>query len=184
MTSFKDSWQHRELLDISKAHLDAIDRNRMTSDGVIIGNDNYANLKVSTVFAAIAMEAAINDFLQIHCLFVDKPYLQEFFVSVTDRFLFARVDERLAVVRRCLDGKFPDALISDARRLFQIRNRVVHQSGEFIDRDKENGLKSLTNRPLDADSLRHMLRHHEIADEFLGSFWLPGTRELESKQTT
>ena len=37
----------------------------------------------------------------------------------------------------------------------------------------------MKNSPLSNDDMQHMLRHHEIASDFLSRFWLPGSRELE-----
>ena len=76
MTSFADSWEFQELLSISKQHRDAVDSSRVHPDAVV-GIDNWNTLRVSTVFAAISIEAAFNDFILTHCLFVETPYLQE-----------------------------------------------------------------------------------------------------------
>ena len=75
MTSFADSWEHRELLRIAKEHLDSLDRSRVRPDA-IIGFDNLAKLKVTTVFAATAVEAALNDFVLIHDFLLKQPRLQ------------------------------------------------------------------------------------------------------------
>ncbi len=86
MSSFAQSYQHQCLLEISRRHREAIDPNRVY-DGKVIGQDNWDNLAVSTVFAGIAIEAALNDFVLSHCLFVEAPYLQEVFGEVMEQFL-------------------------------------------------------------------------------------------------
>lgn len=96
-STFAASWQIQELLQISKSHLDAVNRSRMR-DGVVIGNDNFANLMVSTVFAAVAIETAFNEFIQVHCLFIDIPYLQTFYAEFTERYLWARTDDKIKLV--------------------------------------------------------------------------------------
>lgn len=168
----------QELLQISKSHLDAVDRSRM-HDGVVVGNDNFANLMVSTVFAAVAIETAFNEFIQIHCLFINVPYLQSFYANLTERYLWARTDDKINLVQECWPTPFPDGLIKEVRELFRIRNRVTHQTGRLKPvEDRSHGIESLTNKPLDANAMRHMLRHYEIAHDFLSHFGLPGNAEL------
>lgn len=168
----------QELLQISKSHLDAVDRSRM-HDGIVVGNDNFANLMVSTVFAAVAIETAFNQFIQVHCLFVDLPYLQTFYANLTERYLWARIDEKINLVQGCWPTPFPDGLIREVRELFRVRNRVTHQTGRLMPvEDRSHGIESLTNKPLDADEMRHMLQHYEIALVFLSHFGLPGNAAL------
>ena len=175
--SFADYVDIRELLDISKAHLDALDRSRIY-DGKIIGVDNVQNLKVATVFAGIAIEAALNDFLHVHSLFSEFPYLQSFFAEVTQRFLRGSVQHKINLLLKCWPQPFDHDLVKDVRRVFEIRNRVVHKTGKLLFSDDAHGVKSLSNDPLSADDMQHMLRHHVVAERFLSGFWLPGTREL------
>ena len=183
MPSFADSWEFQELLNISKQHRDAVDPSRVRPDAVI-GTDNWNTLRVSTVFAAISIEAGFNDFILSHCLFVETPYLQEFFGTVTDRFLMASVHDKLKLVVEHWPVGFPDELLRDVRKLFEIRNRVTHQKGRFQSGDETADNRSvLRNDPLSNDEMQHMLRHHEIAHDFLSRFWLPGTRELEQGTT-
>ena|SRR3972149_534445 len=177
--NFAEHFEIRELLDISKAHLDALDRSRM-SDGVVIGNDNFANLKVATIFSGIAIEAALNDFIQIHCLFIHEPYMQSFFAEVTTHYLWAGMDRKIKLLRKCWHISFPDELINDVMKLIGIRNRIVHQTGRFKpDQNRSHGISALSNYPLTADKMRHMLRHYDIAKDFLSLFWLPGDIELQ-----
>ncbi len=98
-------------------------------DGVVVGNDNFANLLVSTVFAAVAIETAFNEFIQVHCLFIDVPYLQSFYANLTERYLWARTDDKINLVQECWPTPFPDGLITEVRELFRVRNRVTHQTG-------------------------------------------------------
>lgn len=178
MPSFVDSWDYQELLAISKDHLDSMDAARVRPDA-IIGTDNYAKLKVSTVFAAIAIEAALNNFVLIHCLFVDEPYLQEVFGTVTKNFLRSSVHEKIKLLRRNWPDEFPDDLIKDVKELFRIRNRVTHESDEFISAARsDDGKAMIQNRPLTNDEMQHMRRHHDIAYDLLSRFWFPGNREL------
>jgi hypothetical protein len=75
--------------------------------------------------------------------------------------------------------EFPPELIGDVRKLIEIRNRITHQSGRFTpSKDSEDGRSTIRNKPLSATDMQHMLRHSQIAREFLEQFWLPGTREL------
>jgi hypothetical protein len=41
----------------------------------------------------------------------------------------------------------------------------------------------MSNWELTADKMCHMLRHYEIARDFLGRFGLPGNRELQQGWT-
>lgn len=177
--SFYESWQHRALLDISKSHLDAIDRSRIDDEGVIVGLGNLANLQVSTVFAAIAIEASINDCLMGHCLMIENPYLSTFFSTVLKRYLMGRIHDKISLIHRCWSESLNAETVKEAKKLFTIRNRIVHQSGEFIHHDAEFGLKGLSGAGLTGDELRHMLDHHEIAKDFLDSFWMPGAKQLQ-----
>ncbi len=64
--------------------------------------------------------------------------------------------------------------------MIRIRNRIAHQTGEFhTANETTDGGSRMKNRPLTADEMRHMLRHYEIARDFLSRFWLPGNRELQ-----
>ena len=67
-------------LGISKDHLDALDPARVRADA-IIGNDNYAKLQVSTVFAAISIESALNNFILMHCLFIENRTCKKCFAQ-------------------------------------------------------------------------------------------------------
>ena len=179
MTSFVDSWEYQALLNISKQHLDALDRTRVRED-TIIGIDNYNTLMVSTVFAAISIEAALNNYILIHCLFLDKPYLQEVFGDITENYLRVPIHKKINLVRDHWPDGFPAKLLQDVREMFRIRNHITHQSGELLTaNDADDGNAKMRNRPLTDDDMRHMLRHHDIAYDFLSCFWLPGTRELE-----
>jgi hypothetical protein len=170
MTSFANSWEHQELLKIAKEHLDSLDRSRIRSDAVI-GFDNVAKLKVSTVFAAIAVEAALNDFVLIHDSLLRQPHLQ--------RGLRAFVHKKIEWVCDHWPDKFPDMLLQDVHKLFKIRNRIVHQTKEYLTaNDTTNEKAVVRNRPLTNDDMQHMLRHYDIACDFLSRFWLPGSREL------
>ena len=181
MTSFADSWEYQELLAISKDHLDSLDPARVRQD-VIIGTDNYAKLKVSTVFAAISIEAALNNFILMHCLFIDTPYLQEVFGTITEKFRRSSIHEKIALLRKNWPDEIPDALIEDVKELFRIRNRVTHESGEFITANRsEDGSAVVKNRPLTNKEMQHMRRHHDIAHDFLSRFWFPGNRELNHR---
>jgi hypothetical protein len=177
MPNFADHFEIRELLNISKAQLDALDRSRIR-DGKIIGGDNAQKLKVATVFAGIAIEASLNDFLQVHCLFAESPYLQSFFGELTHRCLRGSVQGKIDLLLRFWPQPFDPDLVKDVRRIFQIRNRVVHRTGKLLFSDDGHGVKSLSNDPLSDDDMQHMLSHHNIAERFLSNFWLPGQREL------
>jgi hypothetical protein len=178
MTSFSESYEHQELLQISKQHLDSLDNSRI-SDDAVIGTDNVAKLKVATVFAAIAIEAALNDFILGHCLLVGGSYLQQVFGELARRFARGSVFHKVSLLSEHWSDPFPQPLVADVRRLFEIRNKVIHQSGEFSPRGDATGDRAvLTNRPLTNAELEHMRRHHDIALDFLSRFWLPGAREL------
>jgi hypothetical protein len=142
--SFANDWQIRELLDISKSQLDAIDRSRLP-DGRVIGLDNFAKLKISMVFAALAIESALNHFIQIHSLLPREPYLQTFIAEVSNRFLWARTDQKLSLLKKCWSSPFPENMISDVTRLIEIRNKVVHEKGriEFVDA-RSHGVRALS----------------------------------------
>jgi hypothetical protein len=179
MMSFADSPEHQELLNISKQHLDALDRSRVRADA-IIGVDNASKLKVATVFAATAIEAALNDYILSHCLPLGRPYLQDIFGDITKRYLFGPVREKIQLLRDHWPDQFPSALLNDVRKLFEIRNRIMHRTGEFLSRDDAHGGNAvMKNRPLTNDDMQHMLRHYDIAHDFLSRFWFPGSRELE-----
>ena len=178
MTTFAQSPQYQELLAISKAHLDALDLTRVRDDAVI-GQDNYANLKVSTVFAAISIEAALNSFILVHCLHIPGPYLQNVFGRITRNFVRSSIHDKIDLLRNTWPDTFPAALISDVKELFRIRNRVTHESDEFVLGNQAESRNSLvTNRPFTNPEMQHMRRHHAIAEAFLGNFWYPGDREL------
>jgi hypothetical protein len=74
MSSFAQTYQHQCMLEISRRHREAVDSTRV-SDGKVIGEDNWGNLAVTTVFAAVAVEAALNGYVLSHCLFLESPYL-------------------------------------------------------------------------------------------------------------
>lgn len=179
MTSFVDDFQYRELLAISKEHLDSLDLSRVRPDAVI-GVDNYAKLKVSTVFAAISIEAAVNNFILMHCLFLQQPYLQEVFGTIATKFLRSSIHDKIKVLRQNWPDEFPDDLIHDVRELFRIRNQVTHLSDEFVTKARSSdGKTCVRNRPPTNVDMQHMRRHYEIAYDFLSRFWFPGDRELQ-----
>ena len=181
MTSFVDSYEYKSLLDIAKEHRDAIDDSRITSEGVI-GVSNSNRLRISTVFSAISIEAALNDYTLIHCNFLQSPYLEGIFGDITTDFLRGSVQKKIELVRNHWPDEIPTDLIKDVKELIRIRNRIAHQSGQFIPSFKsESGGAMMTNRPLTGDDMLHMLRHHDIAHDFLSRFWLPGNRELSSR---
>lgn len=178
MSSFAENYQHQCLLEISRRHREAVDPTRIY-DGKVIGRANWDNLAVSTVFAAIAIEAALNDYVLSHCLFVDTPYLQEVFGEFTEHFLRGSVQNKLKLLVDRWPDPFPEQLLKDVRELIRIRNRIAHQTGEFRTANESADRRGkMTNRALTADEIWHTLRHHEIARDFLERFWLPGTREL------
>jgi hypothetical protein len=178
MTSFIDSWQYTTLLDIAKESFNAIDRQRVTEEHVI-GVDNHNRLMVSTVFSAITIEAALNDYVLVHCNFLERPYLQGVFGDITTDYLCGSIQKKINLVRDHWPDKFPDHLLKDVRELFRIRNRIAHQSGKFVPAfESDSGNAMMTNRPITSSEMQHMLRHYDIAKDFLSRFWLPSTREL------
>ena len=184
MTSFVDSYEYKSLLDIAKQNRDAIDDARITTEGVI-GVDNHNRLMISTVFSAITIEAALNDYTLIHCNFLDSPYLEGVFGDITTDFLRGSVHKKIELMRTHWPDEMTADLIKEVKELIRIRNRIAHQSGQFIPSFKsDTGGAMMTNRPLAGDDMLHMLRHHDIAYDFLGRFWLPGNRELASRRPT
>lgn len=178
MSSFAKNYPHLCLLEISRRHREALDPTRVY-DGKVLGQDNWDNLAVSTVFAAIAIEAALNDYVLSHCLFVEGSYLQEVFAEVTGHYLRGSVQNKLKLLADQWPDPLPEQLLKDVRKLIQIRNRIAHQTGAFRTANETADRRSkMTNRALTADEMWHMLKHHEIARDFLGRFWLPGNREL------
>jgi len=179
MSSFAQNYQHQCLLEISRRHREAVDSTRVYY-GKVIGQDNWDNLAVSTVFAAIAIEAALNDYVLSHCLFVEAPYLQEVFGEITENFLRAPVHNKIKLLTSRWPDPFPKELLKDVQELIRIRNRITHQTGEFRTANETADRRGqMTNRALTAEDMSHMLRHHEIACDFLGRFWFPGNRELQ-----
>lgn len=179
MSSFAENYQHQRLLEISRRHRGAVDPSRVY-DGKVIGQDNLDNLAVSTVFAATAIEAALNDYVLSHCLFVEAPYLQEVFHEVTAQFIRGSVHKKLDLLVRRWPDPIPKELLKEVRELIRIRNRITHQTGEFRTANKTVGGRSeMKNPALTRDEMSHMLLHYEIAREFLSRFWLPGNRELQ-----
>ncbi|HUT88548.1 MAG TPA: hypothetical protein VMY37_03575 [Thermoguttaceae bacterium] len=182
MTSFVDSWQYTSLLDIARSHRDAIDDERITPEGVI-GVDNHNRLMVSTVFSAITIEAALNDYTLIHCNFLDVPYLQGIFGDIASDYLRGSIHKKIDLLRRHWPDEIPSEVIKEVKELIRIRNRIAHQTGEFVRSFKsDTGDAVMTNRPLTGDEMLHMLRHYDIAYDFLSRFWLPGSRELASRR--
>jgi hypothetical protein len=180
MAGFASVYSQNCLLDIAKTHLDAIDRTRM-DDGVVIGQDNFDRLLVATVFAAIAIEASLNDYVLSHCLFLENRYFQSFFGEITTNALRGPMDSKLKLLRQHWSSAFPDAIIGDVRRLFEIRNKIIHQQGIFSATKAEDDGATMTNFRLTADEMRHMLTHHEIATTFLSMFFLPGNQEVQQQ---
>jgi hypothetical protein len=179
MPSFAENYQHQCLLEISRRHREAVDPSRVY-DGKVIGQDNWDNLTVSTVFAALAIEAALNDFVLSHCLFVEVPYLQEVFGEITGHFLHGSVHKKLKLLVDRWPEPIPKELLKEVHELVRIRNRIAHQAGEFRTANETGSRKSeMSTRGLSAEETWHMLRHYEIARDFLGRFWFPGTRELQ-----
>lgn len=137
---------------------------------------------MSTVFSAISIEAAINDFLQTHCLFVQSPYLQEFFGEAIDALMRLPTPRKLDLVKKFSTYAIEQDLRKDVQRLIEIRNRIIHQKGEFTPCHKnEDGTAALTQSlsPLRDGDIVHMLRHVEIARTFLSTFGSPGSAELD-----
>ncbi len=178
MSSFAKNYQHQCLLEISRRHRDGVDTSRI-HEGQVIGQDNWDNLAVSTVFAAVAIEAALNNYVLSHCLFVDAPYLQDVFGKITEQFLRGSIQNKIDLLVSWPDP-IPKKLLKEVRELIRIRNRIAHQTGEFRTANETAGSGSeMTNRPLTGEDMSHMLRHYQIARDFLDRFCLPGTRELQ-----
>lgn len=177
MATFAESWEYQNDLSIAKDSLDALDHARIC-DGKIIGQDNFNRLRVSTVFSCIAVEKALNDFLMIHFLFLDNVYLQAFFAEGRDRMLRADVWTKLKTVSRFWPDPFPHDLLNDVRKMFQIRNRIVHQTPTLqTRRESDDGKSSMSQ--ITSEEMNHMLGHHDIASRYLGLFGLHGNRELQ-----
>ncbi len=182
MASFADSWAHQELLNISKRHRDAMDHNRVRADAVI-GVDNWCNLMVSTVFAAISIERALNDYILIHCVFVATPYLQEVVGDITAYYLRAPIHKKINLLRDHWPDELPLTLLKDVNELFRIRNLITHQTGMFQAASNTNeGYAVMHDQALTNADMQHALRHYEIARDLLSRFWLPGSRELNRGQ--
>ena len=182
MTSFVDSWQYTSLLNIAKDNRDAIDDARITDEGVI-GVDNHNRLMVSTVFSAITIEAALNDYTLIHCNFLDVPYLQGVFGDIVKDYLRGSIHKKIELLRKHWPDEIPPKLVKDVKELIRIRNLIAHQTGEFVPAFKsDTGDAMMTNRPLTGDEMLHMLKHYDIAYDFLSRFWLPGSREIDHRR--
>jgi hypothetical protein len=179
VTTFTDSYEYQNLLSISKAHLDALDRTRFIN-GRVIGQDNFNNLSVATVFACVAVETALNDYLASHFLFIDNRYLQAFFAEAKRGLLRSDVPTKIKTVKKFWPDDIPQDVIADVLAMFEIRNRIVHQTPELkLAKDSSDGHAYMGNSRLTEKDMAHMLLHHEIASRFLGLFWIPGSRELE-----
>ncbi len=180
MNTYADSWIHTRMLEIAQEHFDALDRSRVCN-GRVTGLDNFDKLFVSTIFSAIAIETAVNDFLQVHSLFADIPYLQEFFGRAVDSLLWENSTKKLELVKRFSCRKPDKALVGEIKRLIKIRNKITHQKGEFTPaHQNDSNEDSLSvGSPLDGDDIRHMLLHVDLARRFLQSFGPPGSAELE-----
>ena len=166
MTSFADSWELQELLRISKQHRDAVDSSRVF-EGIVVGTDNWSTLRVSTVFAAISIEAALNDYILSHCLFVETPYLQSAFGEITKHYLRASVRDKIEFLTENWPDDFPAQLLTNVRRLFDIRNLITHRRGRFTPaKDSDDGKSRMSNRSITREDLWHMLDHYEIAHDF------------------
>jgi hypothetical protein len=126
--SFAESWEYQELLGISKEARESVDPERVWPHA-IVGADNFNHLRVSTVFAAISIEAALNDYILVHCLFVETSYLQSVFGEITTSFLWAPVRKKVAFLKEHWPDEIPPALLKDVEQLFKIRNQVTHQTG-------------------------------------------------------
>lgn len=183
--NYAKNYEHKCLLDISRRHREAVDDSRVY-DGKVIGQDNWDTLAVSTVFAAIAIEAALNDFVLSHCLFMERPYLQGVIGDVAKQYLrSAPIHKKLDLVHNHWPDPIPPALLTDVRRLIDIRNRITHQKPEFrpaetvVSRSLMTGLPGVPNT-----DLLHMLQHYEIAHDLLSRFWTPGAREMEIGMST
>jgi len=178
MPSFAENYQHKSLLEISRRHRESVDGTRVCN-GKVIGQDNQENLAVSTVFAAIAIEASLNDFVLSHCLFVELPYLQEVFSDFAEKYLRGSVQNKIDMLIKRWPDPFPKELVSSVKELFQIRNRITHQTGKFqTSNETEIRRGQMTNMQLTSTEMTHMLRHSDIAFDFLSRFWLPGNREV------
>jgi hypothetical protein len=165
-------------LGISKRHLDALDPARVR-DGRVIGQDNMDNLMVSTMFSAIAVEAALNEYVLSHCLFLDLEYLQKAFRDITKQFMRSSIQNKLHLLLECWPQEFPDELVKDVRRLIDIRNKITHQAGSIKTESETSDRRgTMGNFQLDAADGAHMLRHHDIAQDFLSRFWYPGNDEI------
>jgi hypothetical protein len=116
MPSFAENYQHRCLLEVSRRHREAVDPARVY-DGKVIRQDNWDNLAISTVFAAVAIEAALNDYVLSHCLFVEPAYLQEVFGEVTWHFLRGSVQNKLKLLIDRWPDPFPEQMLKDVREL-------------------------------------------------------------------
>lgn len=179
MSTYADSWIHTRMLEIARAHRDALDTERVI-DGCVIGQDNFDKLYVSTVFSALAIERAVNDFIQTHALFSDLPYFQKFFGLAVEQLLWLRNDRKLKLVTDFYSGEVDGTLLEEVKRLIKIRNSIVHPKGEFkSSRESDDGRSCLSTSGLSEENVKHMLGHVEIAERFLGSFGPPGTNELD-----
>jgi hypothetical protein len=148
MPSFAEYYPIQCLLEISRKHRDAVDPSRIR-DGKVIGQDNWDNLAVSSVFAAISIEAALNDYLLCHCLFLELPALQQFFGGVMETFLRSRFDIKLGLLKKCWSRELPSDLLTKVGGVIRVRNRIAHQTGEFITAgDREDGRAALMNHRL------------------------------------
>ena len=73
--------------------------------------------------------------------------------------------------------------LKEVRELIRIRNRISHQTGEFVPAFKSDSDGAMmTNRLLTGDEMLHMLKYYEIAYDSLSRFWLPGSRELAHRR--
>ena len=179
MSSFAQSYQHQCLLNISRRHRDSVDPDRIFTDNVA-GQDNWDNLDVSTVFAAIAIEASLNDYVLSHCLFVEGRYLQGIFGEVAKNYLRGSVHNKIDLLKKHWPDLLPKELLKDIQELIRIRNSIAHQTGEFrAEHQAADQCGQMTNCSMPAKDRLHMLRHYEIALDFLSRFWLPGNRELQ-----
>jgi hypothetical protein len=179
MSVFAEYYPIKCLLEISKRHREAVDSSRVY-DGKVIGQDNWDNLAVSTVFAAMAIEAALNDYVLSHCLFLEAPYLQKVFGEVTEQYLYSSIQKKIDLLAKCWSQEIPQELVNNVRDLIRIRNRVAHQTGELRTANECNGGRpQMSNRLLTQAETWQMLGHYEVAQNFLNRFWLPGNREFE-----
>jgi hypothetical protein len=166
-----------ELLEISRKHREAVDQSRVY-DNKVIGRDNWENLSVSTVFAAMAIEAALNDYVLSHCLLLDVPYVQEVFGEITKNYLRTSIVNKIKLLVDNWPDKIPADTLAGVRRLIEIRNRIAHQTGEFTTANKApGGNAEMQCHRLTAEEMWHMVDHYKIAHDFLSRFWIPGTRE-------